>query len=107
MERCERVSIELDADRTASVELARTVARLRIALDEHDRWEQLLLEPILRARGLIADAVERMTSDHAAEHRFAWARLNEFGTATLRAAIARLREHLDLEERYLIAYERQ
>lgn len=100
MERCERLSVDLDAEQIASVELARVVARLRIAVDVHNRWEELLLEPMLRACGAITATMER---DHVAEHHLLRARLNELGTAALRAAIAGLREHLDAEERYLLA----
>lgn len=44
-----------------------------------------------------------LVQDHIAEHHLVRARLNELGTAALRAAIAGLREHLEAEERYLLA----
>lgn len=102
MDRCEQLAIELDFERIAPVELTRAVARLRIALDVHNTWEELLLEPVLAAKGQHASVrIGQMIDDHVDEHRLMRARLSESGTASLRTTIATLRAHLDAEERYL------
>src|SRR5678815_4381577 len=96
MERCEQLADELDAGRMGPLQLTREVARLRLAFDSHNRFEEQLLRPVL----LEADG---SIDEHVAAHR---AMRDQFGspaTADLRAAIADLRAHLAAEERYFFA----
>jgi hypothetical protein len=86
------------------LQLTREVARLRLAFDAHNRFEEQLLRPVL----LDADAfgevrVERMCEEHVGEHRAIRAQLGTEATADLRAVIASLRAHLDAEERYFLS----
>jgi hypothetical protein len=104
MDRCEELADELDAGRTGPIQLTREVARLRLAFDAHNRFEEQLLRPAL----LDADAfgeirVERMVEEHVDEHREMRARLGSSATSDLRAVIASLRAHLEAEERYFLS----
>jgi len=49
MDRCEELADELDAGRMGPMQLTREVARLRLAFDAHNRFEEQLLRPVLLA----------------------------------------------------------
>lgn len=104
MDRCEELADELDAGRAAPDQLAHEVARLRVAFDAHNTYEEQLLRPVL----LDADAhagvrIDRMVEDHVGEHRTMRSRLNPTQTGELRDVVETLRAHLDAEERYLLS----
>ncbi len=103
MDRCEELADELDAGRAGPLQLTREVARLRLAFDAHNRFEELLLRPVLLAGDAFGEVrVERMCEEHVGEHREMRARLGSSATADLRGVIASLRAHLDAEERYFL-----
>jgi hypothetical protein len=80
------------------------VARLRLAFDAHNRFEEQLLRPALLAADAFGEVrVERMLEEHVVEHREMRARLGSGATADLREVIATLRAHLDAEERYFLS----
>lgn len=103
MDRCEQLSGGLHCDRDTSIQLPREVARLRIALDVHNKYEELLLRPLLLAKGAFTSAcIDRMMGDHIDERRLARARVDMTGAGMPPAAIATLRTLLDTEEAYLL-----
>jgi len=101
IDRCEELADALDAERIGPDVLLREVARLRLALDAHNRYEEQLLPPLLLdADWLGAVRVSRMVEDHIVEHRAMRSQLGSAPTpsAELRATLASLRAHLDSEE---------
>jgi hypothetical protein len=105
-------------------DLVGEVARLRAAFDEHNRFEERLLEPLMldadwgpRAIDLAggggpappwpegipagrgAVRVSRMVEDHVEEHREMRQGLAATPTGELRGVLASLRDHLATEER--------
>lgn len=103
MDRCEELADELDANLMSPVQLTREVARLRLAFDSHNRFEEQLLRPVLLGTDSFGEVrVERMVEEHVGEHRAMRAKLGSSATADLRAVIANLRAHLDAEERYFL-----
>lgn len=103
MDRCEDLADELDAGRSGPTQLTREIARLRLAFDAHNRFEEQLLRPVLLATDAFGEVrVERMLEEHVGEHREMRARLGSDTTADLREVIATLRAHLDAEERYFL-----
>jgi hypothetical protein len=103
MDRCEQLADETEAGRIGPLQLTREIARLRLAFDAHNRFEEQLLRPVL----LDADAfgpvrVERMVEAHVDEHRTMRAQLADGTLAELRGVIATLRNHLEAEERYFL-----
>jgi hypothetical protein len=103
MERCEQLADELDAGRMGPMQLTREVARLRLAFDAHNRFEEQLLRPALLATDAFGEVrVERMLEEHVGEHRAMRAQLGSNTTEDLRAVIASLRAHLEAEERYFL-----
>lgn len=104
MDRCEELLGEVDAGRCGPLQLTREVARLRLAFEGHNTFEEQLLRPLLRQTDPFAAArIERMIEDHVNEHRTMQLRLGSRDTTDLRDVIETLRAHLDAEERYLLS----
>ena len=104
MERCEQLADELDEGRGDAAALTREVAKLRVAFDAHNRFEEQLLRPVLRELDAFGDVrIDRMFANHVDEHRAVRQQLGEGPTNVLRAAIDNLRVHLDAEERYFLS----
>lgn len=104
MDRCEELADELDAGRGDPIALTREVAKLRLAFDAHNKFEEQLLRPVLRELDAFGDVrIERMFDDHVGEHRAMRAQLGSDATNTLRATIDELRVHLQGEERYFLS----
>ena len=106
--RCDELADALDAGEIGPTQLLREVARLRIAFDTHNTFEEQQLRPmLLDADWLGAVRVSRMVEDHVEEHRaMRGAMRDAAGSATtseLRAVLAGLREHLASEERYFLS----
>lgn len=100
MDRCEELADELDAGRSGPTQLTREVVRLRLAFEAHNRFEEELLRPVLLS-AMPAELIERLVAEHVADH-FAMRRdLATTETAPLRAVIASMRAHLDIEESYM------
>ncbi len=103
MDRCEELAGELDAGRMGPLQLTREVARLRLAFDAHNTFEEQLLRPVLiEGDAFAAVRIDRMIEDHVGEHRTMRARLTSTETSELRDVVETLRAHLDAEERYLL-----
>jgi len=104
MDRCEALADELDAGRGDAGELTREVAKLRIAFDTHNKFEEQLLRPVLREIDAFGEVrVERMFGSHVDEHRAMRLQLGDGPTNALRGAIDSLRVHLEAEERYFLS----
>lgn len=104
MDRCEELMGEIDAGRCGPTQLTREVARLRLAFESHNTFEEQLLRPLLRETDPFAAArIERMIDDHVNEHRAMHLQLGGTETSELRDVIETLRAHLDAEERYLLS----
>ena len=104
MDRCDELIAEVDGGRCGPLQLAREVARLRLAFESHNAFEEKLLRPLLREKDPFAAArIERMIEDHVNEHRAVHQRLGSKDTDALRNVIETLRAHLDAEERYLLS----
>jgi len=103
MDRCEELADELDAGRCGPMHLTREIARLRLAFDAHNTFEEEILRPVLYEVDALAETrIDRMVEDHVGEHREMRARLHSDETSVLRDVIETLRAHLDAEERYLV-----
>jgi hypothetical protein len=103
MDRCEQVADEVDLCEAGPTQLAREVARLRLAFDAHNKLEEELLRPVLLAADAFgAVRIDRMVEDHVGEHRAMRTRLGSSTTSELRAVIESLRAHLESEERYFL-----
>ncbi len=104
MDHCEDLADSLDGHPDAdATPLTRALARLRLAFDAHNKFEEQLLRPVLLEHDAFGNVrVERMVDDHIHEHRAIRERLGFPATAALRDAIETLRAHLDAEERYLL-----
>jgi hypothetical protein len=103
MDHCEQLADDLDRGGALAIELTRAVAKLRLAFDAHNKFEEDLLRPVLRdidAFGAVR--IEEMIADHVDEHR-AMRRHLEGPTAELRATLYELRAHLVAEERYFLS----
>jgi hypothetical protein len=93
MDRCAELAAALDRGTLEPAPLLAEVARLRVAFDSHNRFEERLLGPILRS--------EASVEAHVVEHRDVGRRLGGSPiTDELYATLARLREHIDAEDRY-------
>jgi len=104
MEHCERIAEDLDAGRAAPGALTREVAKLRVAFDAHNRFEEDLLRPVLRDIDAFGDVrIDEMIADHVSEHRAMRQQLGDGPTAELRLAIDTLRIHLEAEEKYFLS----
>jgi hypothetical protein len=103
MDRCEQIADAVDAGEAGPMQLTREVARLRLAFDAHNKFEEELLRPVLLAADAFGEVrIDRMVNDHVGEHRAMSSRLGSSATAELRAVIESLREHLASEERYFL-----
>ncbi|MEO8845230.1 MAG: hemerythrin domain-containing protein [Kofleriaceae bacterium] len=91
MERCARLTDELDAGYGAAEVLLREVAELRVVFAEHHRFEEAHLRPILMS--------SRLFDEHVVEHQALDAQITSV-THELRTALRRMRGHLDAEDRY-------
>jgi hypothetical protein len=99
MDECERL-----ADNGDPARLANEVAKLRVAFDAHNQFEEQLLRPVLREIDAFGDVrIEHMMVDHVGEHRTVREQLGEGSTRALRDAIDNLRVHLQAEERYFLS----
>lgn len=104
MDRCEELADELDGGKGNPLTLVREVAKLRLAFDAHNKFEEQLLRPVLRELDAFGDVrIERMFDDHVGEHRAMRAQLGSDATNALRATIDELRVHLQGEERYFLS----
>ena len=104
MDRCEELIVELEAGRSGPTQLTREVARLRLAFEAHNPFEEQLLRPVLNEQDPFAAArIDRMIDDHVNEHRTMRQQLGTVETRDLRDVIETLRAHLDAEERYLLS----
>lgn len=104
MDHCEDLANSLDSNPDADpTPLTRELARLRLAFDAHNKFEEQLLRPVLLEHDAFGNVrIERMVDDHIHEHRAIRERLSSPATAALRDVIETLRAHLDAEERYLL-----
>ena len=104
IDRCEAMADELDEGRGDPSQLTREVAKLRLAFDAHNRFEEQLLRPVLREMDAFGDVrIDRMIADHVGEHHAVREQLGDGPTAMLRSAIDTLRVHLQAEERYFLS----
>jgi hypothetical protein len=104
IDRCEELADEIDAGTAGASELVLEVARLRIAFDAHNQFEEQLLRPLLLdADWLGAVRVSRMVEDHVEEHRAMRLGLAATPTGDLRGVLASLRDHLATEESYFLS----
>jgi iron-sulfur cluster repair protein YtfE (RIC family) len=104
MDRCESLADELDQGRGDPSQLTREVAKLRLAFDAHNKFEEQLLRPVLREMDAFGDVrIDRMVADHIGEHHAVREQLGDGPTAMLRSAIDTLRVHLQAEERYFLS----
>ena len=106
--RCEALADDVDAGIAGAADLLREVAQLRIAFDEHNQFEELLLRPLLLDVEWLGPArVSRMVEDHVEEHRAMRRGLAATPTATptgeLRGVLASLLDHLATEERHFLS----
>ncbi len=103
MDRCEQLADDLDRGHAQAADLTREVAKLRVAFDAHNKFEEQLLRPVLREIDAFGEVrLEHMVSDHIDEHR-AMRRQLEGPTGELRATLYELRAHLAAEERYFLS----
>ncbi len=103
IDRCEQIADELDVGRAQPGDLTREVAKLRVAFDAHNAFEEQLLRPVLREADAFGEVrVEQMVADHVDEHR-AMRRQLDGPTAELRAVLYEVRAHLVAEERYFLS----
>lgn len=108
MERCMELADELDAGRCGPTQLLREIARLRLAFESHNRFEEQLLRPVLLDGNRLGEIhVGQMEQQHVDEHRSLRTRLASHAgdpvTSELRQVIETLRAHLDHEERVLLS----
>lgn len=104
MDRCDALADDLDAGKGTAIALTREVAKLRLAFDAHNKFEEQLLRPVLHELDALGDVrVERMFSDHVSEHRAMHMQLGDPTTNALRGVIDSLRVHLQAEERYFLS----
>jgi iron-sulfur cluster repair protein YtfE (RIC family) len=104
MDHCERLADELDDGDGDPAELTREIAKLRLAFDAHNRFEEQYLRPVLREIDAFSSVrIDRMIADHVSEHRAVRDQLGDGPIAVLRAAIDNLRVHLQAEERYFLS----
>jgi hypothetical protein len=104
IERCDELADQVDAGAANAGRLVDEVARLRVAFDAHNQFEEQLLRPLLLdADWMGAVRVARMVEDHVEEHRAMRGSLADGPTAALRDVLASLRDHLTAEERYFVS----
>jgi hemerythrin HHE cation binding domain-containing protein len=107
MTSCERLVGELEAgclEPSVLAGLAREIARLRVAFDSHNRYEEQFLRPVLGDLDAFGEVrLDHMITDHVNEHRLVRAALDSSETDELRLTLDRLRSHLATEERYFLS----
>lgn len=104
MDRCEELADRLDAGEGNPLALTREIAKLRLAFDAHNKFEEQLLRPVLHEMDAFGDVrIDRMFSEHVSEHRSMRAQLGDPTTNALRGVIDSLRVHLQAEERYFLS----
>lgn len=104
MDRCDDLADEVDRTGEPPLQLTREVAKLRLAFDSHNKFEEELLRPVLLSQDAFGEVrIEQMVSSHVDEHRSIRTRLHSWVTEELRDVIASLRAHLDAEERYFLS----
>lgn len=106
MQRCLELADALDAGHCGPTQLLREVERLRLAFEAHNRFEESLLGPLLKAE-LSETRAEVVEHAHVTEHRALRMKLaSGVGTSAsreLRVVIEELGLHLDREEELLDA----
>ena len=101
---CDELADQVDAGTGDAAALVGEVARLRAALDAHNRFEEQILHPqLIDADWSGAVRVARMVEDHVEEHRAMQRGLGGAPTAELRGVLASLRDHLAAEERHFLS----
>lgn len=104
MDECEQLADDLDRGFGNPARLTHEVAKLRVAFDAHNQFEEQLLRPVLRDVDAFGEVrIERMIVDHVGEHRTVRDQLGHGPTRELRDAIDNLRVHLEAEERYFLS----
>ncbi len=104
MEHCEELAEAIDRSGAPPTELTREVAKLRIAFEMHNKFEEQMLRPILLAQDAFGDVrIDKMVEEHIHEHGAIRGRLDGWVTGQLREVISNLRSHLDAEERYFLS----
>lgn len=89
---CEGMADDLDRDAVQPAEVLKMVAQLRQMFEAHCRYEEHVMRPVIDAA-------------HLDEHHDATEHLGSPMTNELRATLARLRHHLDSEDRYFSSQE--
>jgi len=104
MDHCDQLANSLERDPAGDpIPLTREIARLRLAFDAHNKYEEQLLKPVLLEHDSFgAVRIDRMVDDHVQEHRAIGTRLSSTVVDELRDVIETLRAHLEAEERYLV-----
>jgi hypothetical protein len=103
MDHCEQLADDLDRGKAQASELTLEIAKLRVAFDAHNKFEEQLLRPVLREVDAFgAVRIEQMIADHIDEHRAMRHHLDG-PTAELRSTLYELRAHLAAEERYFLS----
>ncbi len=101
--RCDELLDLTERDASQVQELVLAVARLRWAVESHNRVEEQLLSPVLREADSFGDVrVEHMVEAHRREHAQIGERLDKPVVDSLRQTLGLLREHLETEERYFL-----
>jgi iron-sulfur cluster repair protein YtfE (RIC family) len=103
IQRCGELLDAADSDPSQVEQLVLAVARLRWAVESHNRVEEQLLSPVLReADAFGQQRVEHMVEAHRQEHAHIGERLDTPVIDSLRQTLGLLREHLETEERYFL-----
>lgn len=98
-----RELIDACTELESTADLERAVARLRLSFEDHNRYEETVLRPILSDVDAFDQVrIERMLADHVAEHRALADRMATVSPGALQALLATLRDHLATEERYFL-----
>lgn len=101
---CELLIARLEGGAAVAGTLALEVAKLRLAFDAHNRYEERLLRPVLiEADGFGPVRIDTMIAEHVREHRAVSATLDDASIVALRATLDTLTRHLDEEERYFLS----
>ncbi|HEY6037924.1 MAG TPA: hemerythrin domain-containing protein [Kofleriaceae bacterium] len=99
-----RELIDACTELESAADLERAVARLRLAFEDHNRYEETVLRPILSdVDAFDTVRIERMLADHVSEHRALADRMATLSRDALQALLATLRDHLATEERYFLS----
>jgi iron-sulfur cluster repair protein YtfE (RIC family) len=104
VEECEALMDHFEDGEPVAGDLAKAVAKLRIAFEAHNKYEESILRPVLIAADAFGPVrVDQMVEEHIREHRAVKATLGEATVASLRETFAALRKHLGEEERYFLS----